>query len=115
MKTLAGMSIVAMLLLLFCVWERVEIVRVGYQIEHLKKQKVQLQRERDELRVRVSSLLAPERIARAAAEELGMEAPKPGQVVLVKVDSRTPALPDAPLPELRLAKSDGVGSMGRMP
>ena len=39
MKTLAGMTVAGFLLLLLCVWERVDIVRVGYQIEQLKKQK----------------------------------------------------------------------------
>ncbi len=83
MKTLAGMTVTGLLLLLLCVWERVDIVRVGYHIERLKQQKVQLQRERDELRVKVSSMTAPERIARAATEKLGMGPPEQGQVVLV--------------------------------
>lgn len=113
MKTLSGIGIVAMLLLLFCVWERVEIVRTGYQIELLKKQKVLLQRERDELRVKVSSLMAPERIARAATEKLGMEPPQPGQVVLVRVEPVSPVEPVVAMamPELRLAKSDVAGRM----
>lgn len=103
MKTLAGMTVVGLLLLLLCVWERVDIVRVGYQIEQLKKQKVQLQRERDELRVKVSSMTAPERIARAATEKLGMGPPEQGQVVLVKV---TPDFAPGRGAELRLAKSE---------
>ena len=102
MKTLIGMTVVGLLLLLLCVWERVDIVRVGYHIEQLKKQKVQLQRERDELQVKVSALTAPERIARAA-EKLGMGPPEQGQVVLVRV-SPTPASGRGA--ELRLAKSE---------
>ncbi len=103
MKTLAGMAVVGLFLLLLCVWERVDIVRVGYHIERLKQQKVQLQRERDELRVKVSSLTAPERIARAAAEKLGMGPPEQGQVVLVKA---APGFAPSRGAELRLAKSD---------
>lgn len=103
MKTLACMTVAGFLLLLLCVWERVDIVRVGYQIEQLKKQKVQLQRERDELRVKVSSITAPERIARAATEKLGMGPPEQGQVVLVKV---APTFVPGREAEVRLAKSD---------
>lgn len=103
MKTLAGMTVAGLLLLLLCVWERVDVVRVGYQIEQLKKQKVQLQRERDELRVKVSSVMAPERIARAATEKLEMGPPEQGQVVLVKV---SPGFSPDRGAEVRLAKND---------
>lgn len=103
MKTLAGMTVAGLFLLLLCVWERVDVVRVGYQIEQLKKQKVQLQRERDELRVKVSSMTAPERIARTATEKLGMGPPEQGQVVLVRV---APGFSPGQGAEVRLAKND---------
>lgn len=109
MKTIA--AIVGVALLLLYVWERNEIVRAGYQIERLKERKVTLQRERDELRVKVSALTAPERIARAAAEKLEMMPPRPGQVVLVRVKPDVPAEGGAAVPELRLAKSDMAGRM----
>ena len=88
------------------VWERVDIVRVGYHIERLKRDKVMLERERDQLRVKVSALSAPDRIAKAASEKLGMVLPQPGQVIIV------PATPDGgPAPytapqEVRVAKND---------
>jgi len=111
--------IVGVALLLLYVWERNEIVRAGYHIERLKEKKVALQRERDGLRVKVSALTAPERIARAASEKLEMMPPRPGQVVLVR------ARPDVPVQaedkdkdkdrpsgaELRLAKYDAVGKV----
>lgn len=85
MKTLAALLVMSLLLLY--VWERVELVRIGYQIERLKKERVVLERERDELRVKVSALTSPERIARAATEQLGMVPPQRGQVVLVRIPS----------------------------
>lgn len=66
------------------VWERVDIVRVGYHVERLKHDKAKLERQRDELRVKVSTLSAPERIARIATEKLGMSLPQQGQIVLVQ-------------------------------
>jgi len=105
MKTLLALAVMSLLLLY--VWERVEVVRVGYQIERLKSQKVTLQRERDELQVKVSGLTSPERIARVAKDQLGMTPPQHGQVVLVRLESSTQP-GGGSQPELRLAKHDGV-------
>jgi len=103
MRLLAGLGIIGLLLLF--VWERVDIVRVGYRIEQLKTQKVALQREQDELRVKASALTAPERIARAATEKLGMLPPQPGQVVMVSAAGPVPAV-GAPSPEVHVARND---------
>jgi cell division protein FtsL len=105
MKLLLGLAMVGFLLLF--VWERVEIVRVGYHIERLKTQKTALQRERDELEVKVSALTSPERIARVAKEQLGMTPPQPGQVVLVYLEGASQS--GGTTQELRLAKHDGTG------
>jgi cell division protein FtsL len=81
MKTL---TIVAGVLLVFVfVWERVDVVRLGYQIERLKTQKILLERERDQLQVKFSALTAPERIAKVATEKLGLVPPQQGQVLMV--------------------------------
>lgn len=103
MRLLAGLGIIGMLLLF--VWERVDIVRVGYRIEQLKTQKIALQREQDELRVKVSALTAPDRIAKAATEKLGMIPPQPGQVVMVRATDPGPAVGDRS-PEFHVAKSE---------
>ncbi len=73
------------------VWERVDMVRIGYQIERLKRDKTMLERQRDELRVQFSSLSASNRIAKLATEKLGMSMPQQGQVILVQ--SRPSATP----------------------
>lgn len=109
MKTLTALAVLSILLLY--VWERVDVVQVGYHIEQLKSKKVALERERDELRLKVSMLSSPDRIARAATEKLGMLPPQQGQVRLVRL------MPDVPTTkglavamELKLAKQD----IGRM-
>ncbi|MEK6525430.1 MAG: cell division protein FtsL [Nitrospirota bacterium] len=109
MKTIAAMAVMSLLLLF--VWERVEIVRVGYHIERLKSKKIVLQREHDELRVKVSTLTSPERIARAAAEKLAMAPPHQGQVILVRVGPEVPADGGPATPKVRLAKNESVGRM----
>jgi cell division protein FtsL len=102
MKTL---TIVAGMMLVFVfVWERVDVVRLGYQIERLKTQKVLLERERDQLQVRFSALTAPERIARVATEKLGLVPPQQGQVLMVHQPGNAPSLPLPPVEQVRLAK-----------
>lgn len=101
-KTVAGVVILALLLLY--VSERVAVVKAGYDIEKLKIQRVKLERERDELRVKLSSLTATERIAKVATETLGMVPPKPGQVIMVRLEPQTPSHEARPEAAVRLAK-----------
>jgi cell division protein FtsL len=85
------------------VWERVDMVRLGYQVERLKHEKVVLERERDELKVKFSALSSPDRIAKVATEKFGMSLPQPGQVVMVQ--SKTKDSPASAV-ELRIARND---------
>jgi cell division protein FtsL len=109
MKTLTIM--VGLMLVFVFVWERVDIVRLGYQVERSKAQKLLLERERDQLQVRFSSLTAPERIAKVATERLGMVQPQQGQVVTVHVRPEgVPASPVLPS-EVRVAKNESPKRM----
>ncbi|HXV69656.1 MAG TPA: cell division protein FtsL [Nitrospira sp.] len=102
-------AFVGLCLVFLFVWERVDMVRVGYHIERLKRDKVMLERERDQLRVKFSSLSAPDRIAKAASEKLGMVLPQPGQVIMVR--SIPESLPPSRVgpQEMRVAKNDWSG------
>ncbi len=88
------------------VWERVDMVRVGYQIERLKHDKVLLERERDALRVKLSALSAPDRIAKVASEKLGMILPQQGQVVVVQTQPDSGPMPSTEPLEVRVAKNE---------
>jgi cell division protein FtsL len=100
-----AMSILGGLCLIFIfVWERVDVVRLGYQIERLKTQKLLLERERDQLQVRFSALTAPERIAKVATEKLGLIPPQQGQVFMVRQPETL--LPSTPVVEqIRVARN----------
>ena len=106
MRTLTALAVLSVLLLY--VWERVEVVQVGYHIEQLKSKKVALERERDELRLKVSMLTSPDRLAKAATEKLGMLAPQQGQVRLVRLEHESPIRSQAVAMELKLARHDPV-------
>ena len=107
MKTV---TVVAGVLLVFVfVWERVDVVRLGYQIERLKVQKVLLERERDQLQVKFSALSAPERIAKVATEKLGLVPPQQGQLLMVHQPGEVPSLSPPPVEQVRLARHDTTG------
>jgi cell division protein FtsL len=107
MKTL---TIVAGVILVFVfVWERVDVVRLGYQIERLKTQKVLLERERDQLQVKFSALSAPARIAKVAMEKLGLVPPQQGQVLMVHQPGEVPSLSLPPVEQVRLARNVSTG------
>ena len=104
------LTIVAGVMLVYvCVWERVDVVRLGYQIERLKVQKVLLERERDQLQVKFSALAAPERIAKVAMEKLGLVPPQQGQVLLVHQPGEAPGLSHPPVEQVRLARHVSTG------
>jgi len=107
-----AITIVAGVLLVFVfVWERVDVVRLGYQIERLKTQKILLERERDQLQVKVSALAAPERIAKVATEKLGLIPPQQGQVLMVHLPGETPSPTLPPVEIIRVAKHDSIGRL----
>ncbi len=99
-------AIVMSLLLLLYVWERVDLVRLGYRIQQLQAQHTALKRQNDELNVKLSALTSPERIARVAIDGLGMRAPRPGQVVLVSLSPERLPGRRPTSPRVRLASND---------
>jgi cell division protein FtsL len=65
------------------VWERSEVVSLGYEVGQLRKNRdLELQRHRA-LIIEAASLSSLERVDRLAATNLGMVPAKPGQVQLV--------------------------------
>ncbi|MBH0177899.1 MAG: hypothetical protein HP491_08550 [Nitrospira sp.] len=104
MKILA--VLIGLCLVFLFVWERVDIVRVGYHVERLKVEKSRLERERDQLQVKLSALSAPDRIAKMATEQLGMVSPQKGQVIMVQArPAGEPRVRPAPA-EVRIARND---------
>ncbi len=70
--------------LLLYVGGKVQIVRLGYQLEVVEREKHELEHENRSLRIEVSSLSAPARIERIAVKRLGMVRPAPENTVIVK-------------------------------
>lgn len=93
--------------LLFYVWGKVDVVRLGYELDALLKKKAALTQEHDRLQARLSQLTAPERIASEAGDKLGMRPPGERQVILVPGRPQNGTPGDGPGPPLRLARQMG--------
>ena len=76
-------GLVVMGLMLY-VGGKVQIMRLGYQIDELEKQKRDMERRNRSLQIEASSLSAPGRIEEIAVKRLGMVRPAKENVVVVK-------------------------------
>ncbi|HEX9114148.1 MAG TPA: cell division protein FtsL [Nitrospirota bacterium] len=70
--------------LLLYVGGKVTIMRLGYRIEALEREKKELERVNRSLRIETSSLAAPARIEEIATGKLGMVRPPKENIVVVK-------------------------------
>ena len=73
---------------IFYVWGKMDVVRVGYELDQLSQRKIALEQKHDRLQLTYSQLTAPDRIAREASSKLNMRPPDPGQVILVSDDGQ---------------------------
>jgi cell division protein FtsL len=64
-------------------WQRTQMVRIGYEIESLQEQKKELVRIHKELLAEAETLSAVNRIEEIAMEQLDMKVPRPQQRVYV--------------------------------
>ncbi len=93
--------------ILFYVWGKVDVVRVGYELDALLKKKAALMQEHERLQARFSQLTAPERIASEAGDKLRMKPPDAQQVVLVPSHPEDGTPSGRPERPLRLARQTG--------
>jgi cell division protein FtsL len=66
------------------VWERVQVISVGYEIEKLKKEKDELVKENKGLQIEAATLTSPDRIEAIAGKDIGMKQAASEQIILVK-------------------------------
>lgn len=104
MRTFASAMGVLFVLLMVYGWQHFSAIEYGYRIESEKQQVELLVEQNRQLQLTEAQLGAPDRIDKMA-RELGLDAPKPGQVVRPESnpDANAPALAEASpaLPTLR--------------
>ena len=69
---------------LFYVWQHIQVVRLGYEIEHLQAERLALVRQENELRFEVARLKSLRRVEEIGRRQLGLTSPVAGQVILLQ-------------------------------
>jgi cell division protein FtsL len=72
------------LVALFSAWQHFELLRHGYRLEQMQRQRGDEEEIGRHLRLEIETLRAPKRIERLAIQELRMVAPGPGQAVVIE-------------------------------
>lgn len=65
-------------------WTGLRVGELSYELARAHEVQARLDREKQELKVRLTSATAPDRLEALASERLGMRPPKPGQVVMLR-------------------------------
>jgi cell division protein FtsL len=79
------------IVLLFSAWQHFELLRHGYKLEQMQRERAAESDVNRHLRLEMETLRAPQRIEKLATERLGMVAPRDAEaVVLERVAPTTP-------------------------
>lgn len=70
------------------VWSRLKVIEYGYQISKASRRQTELLEVNRRLRIEVALLKNPDRVARIAAQELGMQHPQPEQIRRLRLGSK---------------------------
>src|SRR5215216_854824 len=86
-----GVFVVAVLL--FSAWQHFELLRHGYRIEQMQKERAAEEEINRHLRLEIDTLRSPARIERLATSRLGMVAPVAGDATVIERVTSTPPPP----------------------
>jgi cell division protein FtsL len=79
-----ALGIFLVVVLLFSAWQHFELLRHGYQVEQMQKERAQEAEINRHLRLEIETLKSPVRIERLATERLRMVSPAPGDSLVVE-------------------------------
>ena len=90
-STLIGVFLV--LVLLFSAWQHFELLRHGYRLEEMQRERASEEAINRHLRLEIETLRSPERIERMATGRLRMVAPSADDAIVIERVIQTPAPP----------------------
>ncbi len=90
-STLIGVFLV--LVLLFSAWQHFELLRHGYRLEEMQRERANEEAINRHLRLEIETLRSPERIERMATGRLRMVAPSADDAIVIERVIQTPAPP----------------------
>ncbi|MBM3807383.1 MAG: hypothetical protein FJW22_04235 [Acidimicrobiia bacterium] len=88
-----GVGVVLVLALLFSAWQHFELLRHGYRLEQMQRDRAAESDINRHLRLEMETLRSPQRIEKLATERLGMVTPGDGETVIL--ERVTPPAPPA--------------------
>jgi cell division protein FtsL len=80
----AGVGVLLVLVLLFSAWQHFELLRNGYRLEQMQRDRAVEADVNRHLRLEIETLRAPQRIEKLAVQHLGMIEPGPGDAVVLE-------------------------------
>ena len=88
-----GVGVFLVAVLLFSAWQHFELLRHGYRIEEMQKERASEEEINRHLRLEIDTLRSPARIERLATQRLGMVAPKADDASVIERVTSTPPPP----------------------
>ena len=88
-----GIGIVLVLVLLFSAWQHFELLRHGYRLEEMQRERASEENINRHLRLEIETLRSPARIERMATGKLRMVAPSADDAIVIERVIQTPAPP----------------------
>jgi cell division protein FtsL len=88
-----GIGVVLVLVLMFSAWQHFELLRHGYRLEQMQRERAAEEEINRHLRLEIETLRAPQRIEKLATDRLGMVAPGSDEAIVL--ERVTPAEPPA--------------------
>jgi cell division protein FtsL len=79
-----GIGVVLVLALLFSAWQHFELIRHGYRLEQMQRERAAEAEVNRHLRLEIETLRAAQRIEKLATEQLGMIEPGPNDTVILE-------------------------------
>ena len=79
-----GLGLLLVLVLLFSAWQHFELLRHGYRLEQMQRDRAAEDEVTRHLRLEMESLRAPQRIEHLATRRLGMVAPGPAEAIVLQ-------------------------------
>jgi cell division protein FtsL len=88
-----ALGVFLVLVLLFSAWQHFELLRHGYRLEQMQKERAAAEEINRHLRLEIETLRSPARIERLATGRLGMVAPGPDDTSVIERVVPTPPPP----------------------
>jgi cell division protein FtsL len=101
----AGIGALLVVVLLFSAWQTFELVRHGYEIQRLERDRASEEEVNRHLRLEIETLRSPKRIEEMAIKDLKLVAPGRDQAIVIERVTPT-APPEKSIVALRGAQSD---------